>query len=222
MIDNQNETKWRKEIIKIINSIDKVEFNLQDVYSYEKNLSDLFPNNRHIKAKIRQQLQILRDEGVLEFIDNRGRFRKLFVTPEEQQYLTEIKTQIESRNFRVEDTWVIMKKRVAIGYFRKQVLSNFEYRCCICHFDLEQLLEAAHIIPWNTDPDNRINPGNGLSMCRIHHGAFDLKIIRIAPDLTISVSDEIRKSENDAVKKFILEYDGNKILKPIKYKVLLN
>jgi len=48
---------------------------LEQVYCFEKALSEKHPDNRFIKAKIRQQLQILRDKGYLEFVE-RGIYKK--------------------------------------------------------------------------------------------------------------------------------------------------
>jgi len=45
------------------------------MYSFEKMLAGKHPDNHHIKDKIRQQLQMLRDNGIIEFI-GRGRYRK--------------------------------------------------------------------------------------------------------------------------------------------------
>lgn len=50
------------------------EFTLREVYGYEDELSKRHPDNRHVRAKVRQQLQILRDEGVLEFLGG-GEYR---------------------------------------------------------------------------------------------------------------------------------------------------
>ncbi len=58
---------WLLDIMRCIESTGKKEFVLDDLYSYEKELSVLHPNNAHIKAKIRQQLQLLRDRGYLDF-----------------------------------------------------------------------------------------------------------------------------------------------------------
>ena len=44
--------------------------------SFEHVLKTKFPRNRFIKDKIRQQLQVLRDRGLLEF-SGKGRYRKL-------------------------------------------------------------------------------------------------------------------------------------------------
>ncbi|MFH1894677.1 MAG: hypothetical protein ABH813_02150, partial [Patescibacteria group bacterium] len=52
----------------------KKEFTLNDMYLFEKALNKLHPENKHIKDKIRQQLQILRDKGYLDFV-SRGFYR---------------------------------------------------------------------------------------------------------------------------------------------------
>jgi type II restriction enzyme len=60
---------WLLDIMRCIDSMGKKEFVLDDVYAFEKALSKLHPENKHIKDKIRQQLQVLRDKGYLEFMD---------------------------------------------------------------------------------------------------------------------------------------------------------
>ena len=65
---------WILDIMKCIDNIGKTEFTLDEMYSFENLLSKKYTNNHHIKDKIRQQLQILRDKGYLEFI-SRGIYR---------------------------------------------------------------------------------------------------------------------------------------------------
>jgi type II restriction enzyme len=67
---------WTIEIMKIVEQIDKARFNLKDVYAFENFLKDKFPKNRFIKPKIRQQLQILRDKHILEFLGD-GEYKKI-------------------------------------------------------------------------------------------------------------------------------------------------
>ncbi len=57
-----------------IESLNKKEFLLSDIYKYEKDLKEVHPNNKNIKAKIRQQLQFLRDKGYLEFRE-KGKYK---------------------------------------------------------------------------------------------------------------------------------------------------
>jgi hypothetical protein len=44
------------------------EFTNEDVYAFARELEKLHPDNRHIRDKIRQQLQVLRDLGLLRHI----------------------------------------------------------------------------------------------------------------------------------------------------------
>jgi len=65
---------WLIEVMKCVESIGRQEFDLSDVYAFENELRVLYPNNNHIKQKIRQQLQVLRDQGYLDFV-SRGSYR---------------------------------------------------------------------------------------------------------------------------------------------------
>ena len=59
-----------------VERIKKPEFTLDDVYGFEAYLQAKHPENHNIRAKIRQQLQILRDKGVVRFV-GRGRYRMM-------------------------------------------------------------------------------------------------------------------------------------------------
>lgn len=65
---------WLIEVMKCVDLIGQQTFSLDDVYAYEYRLSRLYPGNRNIRPKIRQQLQVLRDNRYLEFV-GRGRYR---------------------------------------------------------------------------------------------------------------------------------------------------
>ena len=58
---------WLLDVMRCVDKLSKHEFMLDDVYAFENELSKLHPDNKHIKDKIRQQLQILRDKGYLDF-----------------------------------------------------------------------------------------------------------------------------------------------------------
>jgi predicted RNA-binding Zn-ribbon protein involved in translation (DUF1610 family) len=58
---------WLSDVLACVRKIGKPDFSLQEVYGFERHLSEMHPDNRHVRDKIRQQLQFLRDEGVLEF-----------------------------------------------------------------------------------------------------------------------------------------------------------
>ncbi len=52
-------------------------FELADIYAHEAALARRFPENRHIRENIRDVLQDLRDLGELQFVGNRGHYRRM-------------------------------------------------------------------------------------------------------------------------------------------------
>jgi type II restriction enzyme len=50
-----------------VHKIRKIRFTLQDLYDHESYLQRLHPRNQNVRPKIRQQLQVLRDLGMIEF-----------------------------------------------------------------------------------------------------------------------------------------------------------
>jgi type II restriction enzyme len=60
-----NKRGWMLDILNIVHRLGKLEFTNQDVYAFERELEELHPGNRHIRDKIRQQLQNLAKAGLL-------------------------------------------------------------------------------------------------------------------------------------------------------------
>jgi type II restriction enzyme len=63
------------DVLNCVNSIPTDDFTLQDMYRFVDELSVKHTGNRNVEAKIRQQLQLLRDKGFIEFL-GRGHYRK--------------------------------------------------------------------------------------------------------------------------------------------------
>lgn len=67
---------WTTLTLSVIRKLDRSRFSLSDLYSRKMEFSAAYPGNQHIHAKIRQQLQNLRNLGVLRF-EGRGEYRLL-------------------------------------------------------------------------------------------------------------------------------------------------
>lgn len=70
---------WLIEVMKCVEAIGRPPFNLADftladVYAFEDRLARAYPGNHNVRPKIRQQLQVLRDGGYLEFM-GKGLYR---------------------------------------------------------------------------------------------------------------------------------------------------
>ena len=53
---------------------DRKDFTLFEIYTYVNEIKAFFPNNKHVKDKIRQQLQYLRDKGIIKFTNKPGNY----------------------------------------------------------------------------------------------------------------------------------------------------
>jgi len=65
---------WTLDILRILQDLGSPTFTLQEVYQFEPRLSLLHPGNRHVRDKIRQQLQVLRDLNFIRFYE-RGHYQ---------------------------------------------------------------------------------------------------------------------------------------------------
>ena len=68
---------WKTEVRRCVDRIGRPEFSLADVYRYKDELQVIFPLSKNIESRIRENLQLLRDDGYLEFVDNQGNYRRL-------------------------------------------------------------------------------------------------------------------------------------------------
>lgn len=100
--------------------------------------------------------------------------------------------------------------------FRKRVLSAYREQCTICRLAHTKLLDAAHITP---DKDELGIPvvSNGLSLCKIHHAAFDSNILGIRPDFRVEIQHEILKEvDGPMLKHGLQELHGSELVLPTK------
>jgi len=98
--------------------------------------------------------------------------------------------------------------------FRVRVLSAYKEQCAFCRLRHIQLLDAAHIIPDGDEGGEPIVP-NGLSLCKIHHAAYDNNIVGVNPDYRIIVRDDILEEIDGPMLKYgIQQMHRQKIVLP--------
>lgn len=110
-----------------------------------------------------------------------------------------------------------VKVRVGQNFFRRSVLSAYDYRCCITGLAIPKLLVASHIVPWRSDVENRLNPENGLCLSMLHDKAFDIGMITIGEDFTVQVSKNYADTSDDFFKSALLAYHGKPIRRSEKF-----
>lgn len=104
------------------------------------------------------------------------------------------------RRYKTAEVLVRLHQKV----FRDRVLSAYKHSCALCRLKHDSLLDAAHIIP---DTENRGEPvvRNGLSLCKIHHAAFDSNILGISPDYIAEIRHDILQETNGPMLKYGLQ-----------------
>jgi putative restriction endonuclease len=95
------------------------------------------------------------------------------------------------RQYAVRETRV----RLHQARFRGRVLLAYSNRCTICHLKEARLLDAAHIV---SDLEAKGEPvvSNGLSLCSIHHRAFDQDLVGVSPNYTVHVARRLLVDED--------------------------
>jgi putative restriction endonuclease len=96
--------------------------------------------------------------------------------------------------------------------FRARVLTAYYSRCSICALRHDELLDAAHIIADGKPHGDPFVP-NGLSMCKIHHAAFDRNILGIQPDLTIRIRrDVLEEIDGPMLRHGLQDMNGKSVM----------
>jgi putative restriction endonuclease len=116
--------------------------------------------------------------------------------------------------------WSQTRHRLHQSAFRELVVSAYDKRCAICRLNHPELLDgrvnAAHII---ADGNDRGIPvvQNGLSLCKIHHAAYDQNILGVDADYTVHVREDIlREKDGPMLKHGIQELNGSRLVLPRK------
>ena len=125
--------------------------------------------------------------------------------------------EIESYPGELTEALHLAKVRRKQSFFRGLVLASYDRRCCITGLAVPELLNASHIVPWNLDESNRLNPRNGLCLNALHDRAFDRGLISVSPDLMVLISGRLKDSAPSHAKDLLLSSEGRTIGQPQRF-----
>ena len=109
---------------------------------------------------------------------------------------------------------VVTRQRLHQATFRQRVLQAYKERCAVCRLKHVELLEAAHILPDGHPRGEPVVP-NGVSLCTLHHAAFDRHIFGVRPDLVIEVRrDILEEADGPMLRHGLQEIAGSKLVVP--------
>jgi putative restriction endonuclease len=97
----------------------------------------------------------------------------------------------------IERRYAVRRTRVRLhqARFRGRVVPAYRSQCAICTLREIRLLDAAHIVG-DLESGGEPTIRNGLSLCSIHHRAFDQFLVGVSPDYTVRVSHRLLEDED--------------------------
>ena len=152
------------------------------------------------------------------YITNANPTEQKFTISMEDQNIIQKSNELDHGNMEIADAEAEYRRRYSTkkaiirlhqGKFRVRVLSAYQEQCAFCYLRHQQLLDAAHIIPDNEEGGEPVVP-NGLSLCKIHHAAFDNNIVGLNPDYKIIVREDILEEIDGPMLKYGIQEMHNR------------
>ena len=106
-----------------------------------------------------------------------------------------------------------VRARMHQSRFRGLVLPAYSDRCAMCRLKELRLLDAAHIV---SDLEERGDAvvANGLSLCSIHHRAFDEDLVGVSPDYVVRVSARLLEDDDGPMLELLKGFHGQALHVP--------
>lgn len=108
----------------------------------------------------------------------------------------------------------IVQRRLHQPMFRGMVLRAYEVQCAVCRFRHGELLDAAHILP-DRHADGHAVVSNGLSLCKMHHAAYDGNFLGISGDGRVHINRSLLEEiDGPMLRHGLQEMHGTSIFLP--------
>lgn len=96
------------------------------------------------------------------------------------------------------------RRRLHQPLFRASVIRAYQTQCTVCRLKHGELLDAAHIRP-DSDEEGFPVISNGLSLCKIHHAAYDQNLLGIRPDSVVQINQDLLAETDGPMLKYGLQ-----------------
>jgi putative restriction endonuclease len=115
----------------------------------------------------------------------------------------------------IERRYAVRETRVRLhqARFRGRVVPAYDSQCAICTLKELRLLDAAHIVA-DVDLAGEPTVRNGLSLCSIHHRAFDQNLVGVSPDYRVHVSRRLLEDEDGPMLDLLKGFDSTRLHVP--------
>ena len=117
------------------------------------------------------------------------------------------------------------KREIAIrtkqSKFRKDILKNFDNKCCLTEIAEKELLVASHIIPWSHEMNSRLNPHNGLCLSALYDKLFDKGYFTVGDNLDVILTSKLSHLSSET-QRYLLAIQNKKLCQPKTHEISLS
>lgn len=115
----------------------------------------------------------------------------------------------------IERRYVVRETKVRVhqARFRGRVLPAYRDQCAICRLKELRLLDAAHIVG-DLEAHGDASVTNGVSLCSIHHRAFDQHLVGIDPNYEVRVSQRLLEDEDGPMLELLKGFHAQPLAVP--------
>ena len=163
-------------------------------------------DNVGLRRAMQKQVPLIYFVGVSEgsyfpifpvYVVGEGRNERAFFVQADDQGIMSVETEeVEDSSGRRRYVTRLVQQRLHQEEFRSRVIRAYRTNCAVCRLHAHpELLDAAHILP-DGHPLGRPVIANGLSLCKLHHAAFDSNVIGIRPDYIVEVRKDVLKERD--------------------------
>ncbi len=148
--------------------------------------------------------------------DTPGALTFTVAVDDQSSIYTPVQSAHESSEGRRAYVTSIVQHRLHQRGFRERVLAAYRQQCSVCRLRHSELLDAAHIIPDSEAGGDPIVP-NGISLCKLHHAAYDRSFLGISPDYVVDIrSDLLDEIDGPMLQHGLKELHGQRLILPRK------
>jgi hypothetical protein len=174
-----------EQVMDIVNARQSPRFSLDDIYYREADFHERLPSNRHVREKIRQMLQRLRDLGVLTFLGN----REYLLNPGFED-LELVPADRDDNGWVVPGTQTVVRTvRLRNTVLATHIKRQYDNLCQVCRETIplkdRNYSEAHHLKPLGSPHFGPDIEGNIIVVCPNHHVMFDQGAVWIDPETLV-------------------------------------
>ena len=169
--------------------------------------------NRALRAACERQLPLVWFQGVapgmylpvlpVYVVDEEPGLHQFVVALDEQQRNEWQRARTEDLSLSREYAHRVTNTRLHQPLFRARVLAAYSSQCGVCSLRHPELLDAAHIKP-DADGGEPVVP-NGISMCKLHHAAYDNNLLGINPDYRVQIRSDVREEVDGPTLRYAIQ-----------------